>query len=429
MRLILCFIVLLPTLLAAQPKIISGPMYGHQTDTSAFIWVLVKDIPHLASPLGLEGDQPVLAYFPELEKKVNELAAQKEFDGIDIKELNQSIQDYKTVNIHLYKRDAWRFRPIKASKKTPKNFSFMTGSCAFPYPYKALKGKGKDFIFKSMGYMVSDFMLWLGDNVYYLDGEWRSPEKMFMKNVKMRTNKHINEFIKSRPQYAVWDDHDYGPNDSDGSYAGKDSSLVIFQHFWANPSYGTDSVKGVFTNFSYEDVDFFLLDGRYHRKPGVCMFGDGQLEWLKAKLKASTANFKIIASGNQMIAEVGSKIGECWKHYGQEKQELLNFLSEEKIEGVIFISGDRHYTELSYYAREDAYPLYEFTCSPLTSLANPTGKMSNSYRAKSSLYAKQNFGRVSFSGPQAARECRIEVFDYTGFLVWSHVIKLEDLQD
>lgn len=428
MRLILLFI-LLPTLLLAQPKIISGPMYGHQTDTSAHLWVLVKDIPHLASPLGLDTDQPVLTYFPELEKTINTFSAEKKFDGIDIVESDRAIKNHKTLNIRLYKKEAWRSRPIKPVEKEAQNFSFMTGSCNFPYPYKGLKGKNKDFIFKSMGYMVSDFMLWLGDNVYYLDGEWRSYEKMFMKNVKMRSNKHLNAFIQSRPQYAVWDDHDYGPNDSDGSYAGKDSSLAVFKQFWANPFYGMDSTKGVFTNFSYEDADFFLLDGRYHREPDVCMFGDGQLEWLKAKLKKSTANFKIIASGNQMMPEIGRRIGECWGHYGEEKDELLEFLLEEKISGVIFISGDRHYTELNYYAREDAYPLYEFTCSPLTSIGNPTGKLKNPYRAKESLYTKQNFGRVSFSGPQSARECRIEVFDYTGFLVWSHLIKLEDLQD
>ncbi len=428
MRLIIFLFFILPVCVFAQPRVVSGPMYGHQTDSTAQIWVLVKDIPHLASPTGLASDQPILSYFPDLEKQVSEFSVKNGLDTSKIDVQDAEVQEYKTIHIHLSKTDAWRSAAINETEKGPANFSFLTGSCTFPYPYKALKGKDKNFIFKSMGYTVSDFMLWLGDNTYYLDKEWRSYEKMYLKNVKMRKDKYINEFIQSRPQYAIWDDHDFGPNDSDGSFVGKDTSLLIFQQFWANPSYGHDSTKGIFTHFTKEDVDFFLLDGRYHREPDVCMLGDKQLDWLKEKLKKSKANFKIIASGNQILPEMGKKMGECMAHYGSEKDELLEFLLEEKITGVIFLSGDRHYTELNYYAREDAYPLYEFTCSPITSLANPTGKFKNPYRAKESLYAKQNYGRLSFSGTSDERECRIEVFDYTGFLVWSHVIPLKELK-
>ena len=71
----------------------------------------------------------------------------------------------------------------------------------------------------------ADFMLWMGDNVYFLNSEWESYEGMFLKYVDMRLRPELNEFLKSKPQYAVWDDHDYGPNDSDGTFHKKDSAL------------------------------------------------------------------------------------------------------------------------------------------------------------------------------------------------------------
>lgn len=53
------------------------------------------------------------------------------------------------------------------------------------------------------------------------------------------------------------DDHDYGPNDSDGLEEGKEESLRAFQDVFANPSYGTPGHPGIHTTFGYgNDVSY-----------------------------------------------------------------------------------------------------------------------------------------------------------------------------
>ena len=421
MRFILLLLLLIPILTNAQTTIVAGPMLGHQTDSTATIWLLVKGIPHAASPMG-EVAKFEMPSSPELELMLTDLKS-KGYRKVKHKVQNRMVQDYKTVRINLKRTEPVEEEP----EKIMRNFSFLTGSCVFPYPYKGMKGKNRDFIFKSMKETPSDFMIWLGDNTYYLDKEWESYEKMFLKNVKMRRNKYINEFMQTRPQYAIWDDHDYAGNNSDSTYALKDTSLQVFQDFWANPYYGKKKAPGNYSHFQYEDVEFFLLDARYYRlKKKDEMFGEAQMEWLKKRLKKSDANFKIIIAGTQMLpTEVR---GECWQDFKDERKDFLDFLKDEDITGVIFMSGDRHYTELNFDHRKKHYPLYEFTCSPLTSLGNPTGRMKNKMRSKRSLYMKQNYGRVSFAGEEHERECTLEVFDNEGFLVWSYVIPLSDLK-
>ena len=359
MRFIYLFFCLIPIITHAQTTIVAGPMLGHQTDSTAAIWVLVKGVPHAASPTGEEAKFEMPSS-PELELMLTDLKS-KGYTKVKYKMQDRMVQDYKTVRINLKRTEPTPEKP----EKIMRNFSFLVGSCAFPYPYKGLKGKNKDFIFKSMKETPSDFMIWLGDNTYYFDKEWKSYDKMFLKNVKMRTNKYIDEFMQTRPQYAIWDDHDYGPNNSDSTYALKDTSLQVFQDFWANPYYGKKKTPGNFSHFQYEDVEFFLLDGRYYRsKKKDEMFGEAQMKWLKKRLKKSDANFKIIVAGTQMLpTEVR---GESWQDFKDERKDFLDFLKEEDITGVMFLSGDRHFTELNFDYRKKTYPLYEFTCSPLT---------------------------------------------------------------
>jgi alkaline phosphatase D len=84
------------------------------------------------------------------------------------------------------------------------------------------------------------------------------------------------------PTYAMWDDHDYGPNNSDGTAPGKENSLRAFAS--CSPTRPPASMaRRAFYRFAWGDVDFFMLDGRYHRSPdkdpnddNKRMLGDGQ---------------------------------------------------------------------------------------------------------------------------------------------------------
>ena len=67
---------------------------------------------------------------------------------------------------------------------------------------------GREEIFLRMYEMEKDFMIWMGDNVYYLFGQWKKNYQMHKSIYGLERSK-ITNFANTH-HYATWDDHDYG---------------------------------------------------------------------------------------------------------------------------------------------------------------------------------------------------------------------------
>jgi len=236
----------------------------------------------------------------------------------------------------------------------------------------------------------------------------------------------LQKFMASMPQYSIWDDHDYGPNDIGKSYILKEESRKIFMNYSCNPSYGQKS-EGIYSVVSYGDVDIFLTDDRYFRSeddmpdsingkanPDKTYFGKMQLDWLKNALLFSKATFKVIATGGQILNPLSDF--ECMRFYSIEYKELMNFLADEKIKGVLFFTGDRHHSEVIKQERKGLYPLYDVTNSPYTSGVGKVrgDELNNPARIPGTLVEAQNFTRVSVSGKKNERLMKIEFLGIKG---------------
>ena len=82
----------------------------------------------------------------------------------------------------------------------------------------------------------TDFMLWMGDNVYLLGFHLKSEKRVFRKNMNIRTKfKKYDKLLSSQPNYSIWDDHDFGPNNTDNSFVGKNYTTKVFKQMWPNP--------------------------------------------------------------------------------------------------------------------------------------------------------------------------------------------------
>jgi alkaline phosphatase D len=190
-----------------------------------------------------------------------------------------------------------------------------------------------------------DLLLMLGDN-HYADSTDPAVQRT---HYYAHRASPAYQFLSARvPVLGIWDDHDYGPNDSDGSAAGKERSLQTFKEFWANPAYGEEGNPGCYFSFRHGGVEFFMLDNRYHRSPNSApndekktMLGARQLEWLKEGLKKSTAPVKIVASGSEWQT-FGHK--DSWTSFDRERRSIWSFIDDNKIPGVLFLSGDRHFS-------------------------------------------------------------------------------------
>ncbi len=318
----------------------------------------------------------------------------------------------------------------------PPDFSVMAGSCNFinesiydrpGTPY----GSGHEAMFNQIASEDAEVMLWIGDNWYYREVDFDAEQNLLSRVMRDRSQPYLQPVYQKFANYATWDDHDFGPNNSGSEFAFKEQALNIFKNYWANPNYGMPEQAGVFSKVSYNDIDFFMMDNRYNKShenfpdgPDKVFYGQKQLTWLKNNLLASYAPFKIIVGGGQMLNNHHDYEG--WDKYRFERDPFIQWLDNNKIEGVMFLSGDKHHTEMLRADRPGAYPLYEMTCSPLTAGTHSSksgGDLDNPRLVAGSLVNNNNYCKFSFSGPRTDRRLKIDVIGHEGKKYWTKQIK------
>ncbi len=319
----------------------------------------------------------------------------------------------------------------------PPDFRVVTGSCAYVnQPEYDRPGKpygGGDEIFARMAAARPDLTVWLGDNVYLREADFDSPWGMAARYAHGRQHPPLQALLRTGSHAAIWDDHDFGPNDSNASFTFKDTALELFKTYWPNPSFGLADLKGVFTVVRQGDADFFLVDGRWYRdadmdKSGVkAMFGAAQMRWLKNALLNSTANFKIVTSGSQMLDAQSPY--ESWSNFTEERQGFIDWLTANKVNGVMFLSGDRHHTEMLQWPRSGSYTLHELTCSPLTAGPRDISKTpATPGQVPGTLVGERNFCTMDFSGPRTNRTLVIRSVATDGRELWKHSLSLSAMR-
>jgi len=416
------------TIVFAQPRIISGPMLGPVELRDAKIWMEVSpEVKSVSIQYNKKGDTKIktISYKGEIGNEFNPI--QVTIGGLDFNSTYQYkilINGKSTSNGGEFTtKDLWQWR-----KQVP-DFSFITGSCTyFNEPFFDRPGipYGKDSsILETMAKEKSAFMLWTGDNWYTREVDYYSEWGLWYRAHRDRKQPVLQKLLSAMPHYATWDDHDYGPNDIGKSYVLKETSRNIFMKYFCNPSFGENG-QGIYTMFSWGDADFFITDNRWFRSeermkdsingkpnPEKRMLGTQQMEWLKNALLFSNATFKIIVVGSQVLNSVSPY--NKWSDFPVEYNEMMNFLTENKINGVLFLTGDRHHTEIIKLERPGTYTLYDITVSPLTSGTHKFGgpEANNPFRVFG-LDEKQNYARISINGKRNDRKFSVEFLGVNG---------------
>ncbi len=405
--------------------LISGPMLGNIELRNAKIWLevapSVKKVEIRYYAEGGMTEVQTQVYKGELGKAFNPIRF--ELNGLNMNTTYRYglLMDGKPVVLpyptKFTTKDLWQFR-------TPApDFSFLAGSCAyFNEPVYDRPGKpygGDSSIFETMANTPAAFHLWLGDNWYTREVDYFTAWGLNYRASRDRSLPILQRFLGSMPQYAIWDDHDFGPNDANSSYILKDESKKVFDNYWCNPSSGEDG-KGIYTKVSYSDVDVFMLDDRFFRsaddmpdsidgQPNLSkqMYGGMQMHWLENALTTSHATFKIIATGSQVLNPMSPF--DCVQHFPADYSYLMEMLARNKIKGVLFLTGDRHHSEIIRQERPGTYPLYDITASPYTSgIGKARDKEAdNPARVPGTLVEAQNFARISVSGKRGERVLKV----------------------
>lgn len=435
-----CFLILGSIVSRAQftgqqkAGLVSGPWVGNIAIRNVIIWAEVTaDVKSVAVKYQIINGNPnskavVVKYKGVLGNEFNPVKI--ELNGLEMNTkykyslLIDNIEIKTKFSTEFSTNDLWQHR------KPAPDFTFLTGSCAyfnepiFDRPGKAYGGDSS--IFEVMSNTPAAFHVWLGDSWYTREVDYGSKWGLNYRASHDRSLPILQKFMASMPQYAIWDDHDYGPNDQCKSYILKPESRKVFMNYTCNPSYG-EKDEGIYSIVSYSDVDIFLTDDRYFRseddildsidgKPNAdkTYFGKTQMEWLKNALSYSKATFKIIATGGQVL-NTANKF-ECMQQYSVEYNELLKFLSDQKINGVLFFTGDRHHSEVIKMDRLGMYSLFDITNSPYTSgVSKAKGmELNNPARVAGTLVEAQNFSKVTVKGKKNERVLVVEFIGLKG---------------
>jgi len=441
--LLLCIPLLLYLSQSQAADLIAGPMIGHTTSHSAKIWVETnapttvqinyfvntsnyKQRPWTFSPMkkgsAVGNTSKDFPYTAVIELEGLSPRAEVRYDVL---------VDGRIIRPH----GPQVFYPMPVEDEDPEGSKFMVAFSSCMYPsrvphqpiwHKALQHRPVAFLYiGDINYMPQK------KEEYAVDRETVA-HSMIKYHREARQLPGVRSLMATTPSYGIWDDHDFGPNNSDRTFQWRELSLETYNHYWPNvePHDG-----GVFHKFSIADVEFFMLDNRFNRDPNNAedrdaMFGEKQMAWLREGLKVSEATFKVIVNGGTMVTDRG----ENWANFGSEREDFLQWVFGNRINGVFFIAGDWHVGALNRLNRpQDEYPLYELISSNSGVYPEPINNDItaawgvNDYTA-ANPYSGYNFGALWFSGKPGQREVTLQIIDEDGHVRIHRKVHEKDLE-
>jgi alkaline phosphatase D len=338
-----------------------------------------------------------------------------------------------------------------AAPEDPQRLRIAFGSCA--------KQSKPQPIWTAVRAARPDLFLFLGDNLY---ADARDADTLRQRYAEFRQVEALQAFRRDVPHLAIWDDHDFGDDDVGGDYPLKALSQQLFCDAWNEPADSPRRTRpGVYEAYRIEhggrSIQLLMLDLRFNRSPLVAdpalkqgyaamvakaklgggpmkgwyqpnldpaatLLGETQWAWLADRL-AEPADVRLIASSVQLSAEGTG--WEGWNNFPLERQRLVDLIREKRAEGVVVVSGDMHYADLSRWDTPACYPLWDLTSSGLTEVWDiPTPNT----RRVSDVYAAINFGLVDLDFSKPVPELTLGIRDVKGETRLQHRLSLDQLR-
>lgn len=322
----------------------------------------------------------------------------------------------------------------KPDIKPSESFKIAFGSCAHEDKDQPLLSVVAD--------QQPDLFIYLGDNIY---GDTRDMNLLKNKYAKLAAKPEFQELTSRTKILSVWDDHDYGENDSGRHYPFKKDSKEIFMDFWkVSPDSDRRKHEGIYgveyIQAGSKKIQIILLDTRtfrddlIHREPNNPSFkndyiphkdadstllGVAQWAWL-AKELSQPADLRIVASSLQFGHEYNGY--ESWTNFPHERARFVDLIKSTQANGVIFISGDVHWGEISKLRTNNIYPLYDVTSSGITQTWYSTESNTNRIGP---VITQNNYGLIEVHLEEDPA-IQLSLWDING-VVNEHWISLSDL--
>jgi alkaline phosphatase D len=406
---------------AGQKDLVHGPMLGDMTHRSVKVWVRTVS----EQPVRIAVSRSSFMTDPEITEAVMTRASWDYTAEITVHGLEPDTRYYYSVLLGPEQQEIraahQKFRtypePAKANR-----FQVAFGGCAGFVPFN-----------ERMWDTVRKFeplaVFALGDNVYIDDPE--SPDQQQLMYYQRQSRPEFRRMTGSIPIYAIWDDHDFAMDDSEGGPGidipyWKPMVWDIFRQNWVNPEYASGDRPGGWFDFQLADVHFIFLDGRFYREhagrwgdgeriENATMLGPHQKEWLRETLTGSEATFKVLISPvpwNNYSKGEGIRKLDGWYGYQEEREEIFSWINEHQVDGVLLLSSDRHRSDAWLNERNEGYDLYEFGSGHFTN--QHTHPLIDG--AFFGFNETNSFGLLTFDTGADVPQVTYEIVDIDGFI-------------
>lgn len=143
------------------------------------------------------------------------------------------------------------------------------------------------------------------------------------------------------PWVYVWDDHDFGPNNSDSTAVGRNNACTVYRE--RIPSYTLPAGAGanpIYHSFQIGRVLFIAWDSRADRiTASSTLLGAAQLSWLNTLLDTSTASALVILSPNPWLGTDS----DSWGGFPDEQTTIIGYLTTHGwLDKTVMVSADKH---------------------------------------------------------------------------------------
>ena len=295
-----------------------------------------------------------------------------------------------------------------------------------------------------------NLFVFLGDNIYADSWSMATIKRKYQQLADKPTFQNLKAHV---PLIATWDDHDFGQNDGGKQYPFKKQTKKIFLDFFNEPD-SSDRWKhdGVYTSYMYDfngkKLQIILLDNRTfrdnlktykgekkndkrytykldyspHTDTNKTMLGKVQWAWLEQELM-KPADIRLIGTGSQFGIEFNGY--EAWANFPHEQQKMIDLIKKTRASGVLFLTGDVHYAEISRLIYPDLYPIYDVTASGLSSkwdFATP-----NKNRVDGPVM-ENHFGMISINWDLPVPAIKMEIWDDQNKKRIEREISLDDIR-
>lgn len=158
-----------------------------------------------------------------------------------------------------------------------------------------------------------------------------------------------SQLYQQVPIAYVWDDHDFGPNNADGTSPSREAARLTYQEYVPHYPLGAGSGDvAIYQAFTVGRTRFIMLDLRSERTPSggtdnasKTMMGAAQKAWFKQQLLDANGHYPLIFIVGS-VPWVSSSGNDTWAGYTTERRELADFIKDNNIHNLVMLSADAH---------------------------------------------------------------------------------------